>query len=81
MSSDQKSDDSVLVRAAKKIGSAVGRVASAVGADEASASSAAPDAPPKTGKSKTAGKLQKKNKTRLPRRMKKALLKKAEKQA
>ena len=57
----QETDDTILVSAAKAIGSAAGKIASLVGA-------------PPEGKvaAKKTGKLPKKNKHRLPRRQKKA---------
>ena len=57
---EKENDDSVLVTAAKAIGSTAGKVASMVGA------TATPPAKPKRAK------LQPKNKHRLPRKVKKA---------
>jgi hypothetical protein len=60
MPEDQSSNDNVLERTAKKLGAAAGKVANLAGGE------AAPAATTWTGK------LPKLNKTRLPRRMKKA---------
>jgi len=59
-----KDQDNVLVNTAKVIGTAAGKVASLVGA--------VPDETPLPTKSVKKGKLLKKNKSRLPRRLKKA---------
>ena len=65
MAKKQTTEDSVAVKAAKVIGKAAGKIASLAGA-------AAPEpGPPSAAKSKK-GKLPKKNKSRLPRRQKKA---------
>ena len=64
-------EDSALVSAAKSIGTAAGKVASAIGVK--------PEHP--TPKSIRRGKPVKKNKPRLPRKQKKALKKAAEKAA
>lgn len=58
MAEEQTSNDSVLERAAKTVGAAAGKIAKLAGVE----------APPAEKK----GKLPKQNKTRLPRRMKKA---------
>jgi hypothetical protein len=63
--------DNVLVSTAKSIGTVAGKIASAVGA-------AAPT--PSTPARPKVGKLKKKNKTRLPRRQKKAQQKAAKRQ-
>ena len=59
-------DDTLLVTAAKAIGKTAGKVAKAAGVE------GEPQAPPKKGK------LAKKNKSRLPRKQKKAAKKAAE---
>ena len=69
MADKQKTEGSGLVEAAKAIGRTAGKVASLVGAGHAAASE------PRTAIHK--GKLQKKDKHRLPRREKKAHLKAA----
>lgn len=78
MPDKQSTDENILVRTAKKIGVAAGRLASAAGVEPGdSQSSVAPGTAPQIGKADAGGKLQKKNKTRLPRRLKKAQLKAA----
>jgi hypothetical protein len=67
MAKKKDTEDSAVVSAAKAIGSAAGKIASMVGAG--------PDTPPKP----KVGKLAKKNKSRLPRREKKAAKKAAAK--
>lgn len=69
----QNTDESLLVRSAKKIGATAGRIASALGADTA-------EEKPAAGEKSAKGKLPKKNKSRLPRRLKKAQQKAAAKQ-
>ena len=64
-----ESSDGVLVKAAKTIGTAAGKIAAAVGV-------APPATPARPAKTKLA-KLAKSNKTRLPRRQKKAVRKAA----
>jgi hypothetical protein len=56
---DEKSDEPILVTAAKAIGKTAGKIAAAVGVHE-------------PAKSQKIAKLPKKNKSRLPRRQKKA---------
>ena len=65
----EKSADGILTTAAKKLGKAAGKVAAAAGATPET-----PDAgtPPVKRPSTKVPKLQKKNKSRLPRREKKA---------
>jgi hypothetical protein len=60
--SEAKTDESVIVKAANVIGSAAGKVASLAGAS--------PEATPQR-KSQKVGKLQKKDKSRVPRKQKK----------
>lgn len=68
MENDQKQDGSILITAAKAIGRKAGQLASMVGAET-------PAPTPKV--SHRPGKLQKKNKQRVPRRQKKAQLRAA----
>jgi hypothetical protein len=65
--------EGVLAAAAKKVGKAAGKVAAAVGVTpEAPSEAAAPPAPKPQTKSVKVPKLEKKNKSRLPRKVKKA---------
>jgi len=70
----EQHEESLLVGAAKKIGSLAGKVAAAVGVSEAPPGTS----PPTTRRT---GKLPPKNKSRLPRRQKKAQKKAAKLQA
>jgi hypothetical protein len=79
MPKKDNSDESVLESAAKTIGKAAGKVAAVVGVEGGETIPAA--ARPATPKTEKVGKLVKKNKSRLPRREKKALQKAATKQA
>jgi hypothetical protein len=67
MAKKKTDDESALETAAKKIGEAAGKVAAAVGVK------------PSTPKKEKIGKLEKKNKSRLPRKEKKAKQKAAAK--
>lgn len=82
MPDNQNPDESILVRTAKKIGAAAGRLASAAGVDPVDSPPASvPQRAPHGAKAATAGgKLPKKNKMRLPRRLKKAQQKAASNQ-
>jgi hypothetical protein len=71
MARKKEPDESIIVDAAKAIGSAAGKIASLAGVAPPAEE---PAPPPKTAKAKK-GKLPKKNKSRLPRRQKKALKK------
>jgi hypothetical protein len=73
MANNENTEESILEKAAKKIGEVAGKVAAVAGAE----------APPRanTPKKEKVGKLVKKNKSRLPRKEKKALQKAAAKQA
>ena len=73
MAKKEKSEESVLEKAAKKIGEVAGKVAAATGTDT--------PARPNTPKKERIGKLVKKDKSRLPRKEKKAQQKAAAKQA
>jgi hypothetical protein len=64
MADKRNTKDNVLVNAAKAIGAAAGKVVSLVGTT--------PDGTPLRAKSAKKGKLPKKDKNRLPRRLKKA---------
>ena len=64
--------EGVLTAAAKKVGKAAGKVASAVGATAETPAEAPPPAPKPQTKSVKVPKLEKKNKSRLPRKVKKA---------
>jgi hypothetical protein len=66
--SHQTKDDGLLTTAARKIGSAAGVVVSLTGMHQTAAQT-------KTERSTGNGKFSKKNKTRMPRRLKKALQK------
>lgn len=67
MTKKAEAEDSVLIDAAKTIGTAAGKIAALVGVD----------APPRKPSAPKVPKLKKKNKSRLPRREKKALKKAA----
>lgn len=67
MTKKTETEDSILIDAAKSLGAAAGKIAAVVGVD----------APPPQPKAKKAARFQKKNKSRLPRREKKALKKAA----
>ena len=69
MAKKEQSEETVLAKAAKKIGEVAGKVAAVAGAA------------PSTPKKERVGKLVKKNKTRLPRKEKKVQQKAAAKQA
>ena len=77
MPTNDNSEDSVLATAAKNVGKAMGKVAGTMGVESGDAAVATNPTP----KKEKVGKLQKKNKDRLPRREKKALQKAAAKQA
>ena len=70
MAKKEQQDDGALVAAAKKVGKAAGKVASAVGAGKSEGQST-------PGPSLKPGKLPKKDKERLPRKEKKARQKQA----
>jgi hypothetical protein len=78
MAKKEKSEESVLAKAAKKIGEAAGKVAAVAGVE---GDTTPPAARPNTPKKERIGKLVKKTKSRLPRREKKAKQKAAAKQA
>jgi hypothetical protein len=72
MAKKQTADEGVLVSAAKKIGAAAGKIASAAGGG-AEAGGGAGEAPKAATPARPKkGKLQKKNKVKLPRKLKKA---------
>ena len=73
MPKKDKTDESVLEAAAKTIGKAAGKAAAVAGLEAGEA--APPAARPNTPKKEKIPKLVKKNKSRLPRREKKALQK------
>ena len=66
MSKKKEAEDTALISAAKTLGAAAGKIAALVGVD----------APPRQPSKPKVEKFQKKNKSRLPRREKKALQKK-----
>jgi hypothetical protein len=65
----EESTEGIITTAAKKLGTAVGKVAAAVGATSETSGT---EAPPVIQPSTKVPKLEKKNKNRLPRRKKKA---------
>ena len=65
MADNQNTTDNILVSAAKAIGTAAGKVAKAIAVEK-------PAVVPASAKAPVIAKLQKKDKTRLPRRQKKA---------